>query len=112
MEKVSKAPNYTPEQEAQLREAYEAGTDTAKIAEILGKSVRSVTAKLVRMGVYKKKEYVSKNGEKPIKKQELLDKLGELMPELTANEVDSLAGANKTALQKLVEYCEAMQAKT
>jgi hypothetical protein len=52
---MTKAVNYTPEQEAQLVDQYQAGMSTAEIATMLGKSVRSVVAKLSRLGLYKSK---------------------------------------------------------
>lgn len=100
--KTAKAVNYTPEMEAQLREGYANGKDVAELATLVGKNVKSVVAKLVRMGVYKKKEYVSKTGAKPVKKEQVLDELAKLV-DLTESELSSLAGANKTALQKLVQ---------
>ena len=52
---MTKAINYTPEQEAQMAADYEAGMTVDAIAEALGKSVKSVVAKLSRLGVYKAK---------------------------------------------------------
>ncbi len=52
---MTKAVNYTPEQEAQLVDQYQAGMSTAEISTMLGKSVRSVVAKLSRLGLYKSK---------------------------------------------------------
>ena len=100
--KTAKAVNYTPEMEAQLREGYEAGTDVAELATLVGKDVKSVGAKLVRRGVDKIKEHTSKTGAKPVKKEQVLDELAKLV-DLTESELTSLAGANKTALQKLVQ---------
>ncbi len=56
---MTKAVNYTPEQEAQLVDQYQAGMSTAEIATMLGKSVRSVVAKLSRLGLYKAKAKTS-----------------------------------------------------
>lgn len=52
---MTKAVNYTPEQETQMAANYEAGMSVDEIAEALGKSVKSVVAKLSRLGVYKSK---------------------------------------------------------
>jgi hypothetical protein len=49
MEKIT---NYTPEQTAQAVSSYQAGVAVEQIALGLGKSVRSVVAKLSREGVY------------------------------------------------------------
>ena len=52
---MTKAVNYTPEQETQMATNYEAGMSVDEIAEALGKSVKSVVAKLSRLGIYKAK---------------------------------------------------------
>ena len=52
---MTKTVNYTPEQETQIVDQYEAGMSTDEIATMLGKSVKSVVAKLSRLGVYKSK---------------------------------------------------------
>ncbi len=96
-----KAVNYTPEQVAQMLDGYSKGVPVESIAATLGKSVRSVVAKLSREGVYRKKEYVSKTGEKPVRKDETADKIGALAG-LSEGEVDSLTKANKTALAKIL----------
>ena len=95
---------YTVEQTLELVEAYKAlptqETVTA-FAEKFGKTVKSVIAKLSREGVYQKKEYVSKAGTKPVKKEELATELIEAFG-LSDAEADSLAKANKTALLKIL----------
>jgi len=98
---AEKTVNYTPEQTATMLEAYAAGTTVEAIAESLGKTVRSVVAKLSREGVYRKKEYVSKTGERPVRKDETADKIGTIAG-LSDGEIDSLTKANKTALAKIL----------
>lgn len=101
---AEKQVNYTPEQTQAIVAAYTANPteQTVKaMAEQFGKSVRSVVAKLSREGVYQKKEYVGKTGEKPVKKDELADKLAAAF-DLTESEADSLTKANKTALLKIL----------
>ena len=102
---AEKTVNYTAEQTAAMVQAYQAGTDVAAIAESLGKSVRSIVAKLSREGVYQKKTYTTKNGEAPVKKDALADKLAEIAG-LTEAEADSLTKANKTALAKIIAKLE------
>ena len=97
---AEKTVNYTPEQTAQMVQAYAQGVTVEKIAETLGKTVRSVVAKLSREGVYKKKEYTTKNGERPVKKDAHADAIGAILM-LSEGEVDSLTKANKTALEKI-----------
>lgn len=104
-EKTVKAPNYTAEQTAALVADYSANpveTTVNEWAEKLGKSTRSIVQKLVREGVYKKKEYVTKKGEKPQKKDETAHAIG-LVLKLTEADVESLTKANKSALEKIFE---------
>lgn len=98
---AEKTVNYTPEMTAQMLKAYAEGSTVESIAEGMGKTVRSVVAKLSREGVYRKKEYTSKTGERPVKKDETADKIGALAG-LSEGEVDSLTKANKGALQKIL----------
>jgi hypothetical protein len=100
---AEKVPNYTEAQTAQMVKEYtESPTaETVKaLAERMGKTVKSIVAKLSREGVYKAKEYVSKTGEKPVKKDEQADAIGAIL-RLSDGETDSLAKANKTALAKV-----------
>ena len=98
---TAKAVNYTPEQTSAMLNDYAAGVSVETIAAAVGKSVRSVVAKLSREGVYKKKEYVTKNGEAVVKKDALADKMAEVFG-LTEAETESLTKANKTALLKIL----------
>lgn len=100
MEKTSKSVNYTPEQSAQMVADYQAGVTTEAIAEKLGKTVRSVVAKLSREGVYKAKTYVSKTGAPVVKKDAHADAIGAIL-KMSENEIESLTKANKTALEKI-----------
>lgn len=94
--------NYTPEQAAKMVADYEMGVAVEQIAEAMGKSVRSVVAKLSREGVYKAKSYVSKTGEKPVRKDAQADQIAAIL-QLTEAEADSLTKANKTALAKILQ---------
>ena len=96
----AKVANYTPEQTLKMVADYQAGMTTEEIAQSLGKTVRSVIAKLSREGVYQKKTYVTKNGEKPVKKDAHADAIGAIL-QLSEGEIDSLTKANKTALVKI-----------
>ena len=98
--KADKAVNYTPEQTASMVADYKAGIAVDAIAESLGKSVRSVVAKLSREKVYIPKTYISKTGEKPVKKDVHADAIGAVL-NLTESETESLTKANKTALVKI-----------
>ena len=97
---TEKVVNYTVEQTAQMVSDYVANPTretVEKIAVSLGKTVKSVVAKLSREGVYKAKTYVSKTGEKPVKKDSTADAIGKILG-LSENDTSSLAKANKTAL--------------
>ena len=98
--KTPKAVNYTPEQTEQIKAEYAAGNTVESIAALTGRTVRSIIAKLTKEKVYKAKEYVSKSGEKPVKKDATAEAIG-LVLNLSDGEVDSLTKANKTALVKI-----------
>lgn len=100
--KSAKTVNYTPEMTSALIEAYKSGSPVAELAEKFGKTARSIVAKLSREGVYEAKTYVSKTGEKPIKKDSVADAIGKILG-LSDGEADSLAKANKTALKKIFD---------
>jgi hypothetical protein len=97
---TAKTVNYTAEQTAQIVADYQAGVTTEAIAEKLGKTVRSIVAKLSREGVYKAKTYVSKTGAPVVKKDAHADAIGAIL-KMTESEIESLTKANKTALEKI-----------
>ena len=99
---AEKALNYTAEQTAKLVADYTAGVSVESLAQALGKSVRSVVAKLSREGVYKKKEYKTKTGEAVVKKDAHADAIGAILG-LPENDVESLTKANKAALKAIFE---------
>ena len=98
---AEKTVNYTQEQTLKIVADYQAGVSVEAIAESFGKTTRSVIAKLSREGVYRKKEYVGKTGEKPVKKDAQADKIAALC-DLTEAEAESLTKANKAALAKIL----------
>ena len=95
-----KTVNYTPEQTAAIVADYQAGVTVEQLAERLGKSVRSIVAKLSREGVYQKKTYKTKTGEAVVKKDAHAEAIGAIL-KLAENDVDSLTKANKTALKAI-----------
>jgi hypothetical protein len=101
-----KTVNYTPEQTAQIITDYQAGITVEAIALTLGKSARSIVAKLSREKVYQKKTYVSKTGETVVKKDEVSDYIGEALG-LNEADVTSLTKANKTALKAIADFIRA-----
>ena len=97
---AAKTVNYTAEQTQDIVAGYLVGESVESIADRMGKSVRSIVAKLSREGVYKKKEYVSKTGERPVKKDAHADAIGAIL-QLSESDTDSLTKANKSALKAI-----------
>ena len=99
---VARPKNYTDEMVAQMTEAYTANPNRETVdmlAKKLGKSVRSIIAKLSREGVYKAQPRVTKRGEPVVLKMELVAQIQEHFGE----EFPSLVKASKADLQKLVD---------
>jgi len=97
---ATKTVNYSPEQTAQVIADYKSGITVEQIALNLGKTVKSVVAKLSREGVYQKKTYVTKTGEAVVKKDSVADAIGAILA-LPENDIESLTKANKSALQAI-----------
>lgn len=90
--------NYTPEQTLQLVEGYKAGQTVEMLAQAMGKTTRSVVAKLSREGVYQAKTRVVTNR---VRKADLVDQLAQacgVAPEV----FESLEKANHDVLEALV----------
>lgn len=101
---TAKIENYTAEQTAQLLAGYNpAATETERKAQVdafavkFGKTARSIIAKLSKEKVYVAKQYVTKTGEKAVKKDEHADAIGKIL-NMSENDTESLTKANKTAL--------------
>ena len=99
---AEKAVNYTAEQTAKIIADYQAGVAVEAIASAMGKTVRSIVAKLSREKVYVAKTYVSKTGEKPVKKDVTADAIGAIL-RLSENDIESLTKANKSALKAIFD---------
>lgn len=103
---ATKTVNYTADQESAIVAMANGGlltsADAEKLAEQFGKTLKSVVAKLSRMGVYAKKEYKTKTGEAVVKKDAHADAIGAIL-RMNEAEIDSLTKANKTALAKIFE---------
>ena len=94
------AVNYTEEQVKQMIEEYSAKPNretVENLADMFDKSIKSIIGKLSREGVYKKTEYVTKTGEKPETKLEIVQELAERL-ELSTT---ALAGSEKAPKQSL-----------
>lgn len=91
--------NYTTEQTTQLVTGYQAGETVDVLATKLGKTTRSVVAKLAREGVYQSKTKAT--GQHRVRKSELVDQLATacgVAPEV----FESLEKANHDVLEALV----------
>lgn len=61
---------------------------------------RSIIAKLASLGIYKRKEYLDKRGEKPLKKEKYVERIAELLGKDTEL-LESLEKVNKNVLKLL-----------
>ena len=98
--------NYTDEMVASMTAQYEANPsrDTVDaLATEMGKSVRSIIAKLSREGVYVAQPKVTKSGEPVVRKTELVLEVANHF----GIEMPTLVKASKADLQKLVDALNA-----
>tara|TARA_R100001443_G_C3308219_1_gene167058 strand:+ start:406 stop:723 length:318 start_codon:yes stop_codon:yes gene_type:complete len=103
MTEVARAKNYTDEMVAKMTEAYVANPTRETVEALateMGKTVRSIIAKLSREGVYVAQPKVTKTGEPVVRK-------AELVAQINAHfeiELPTLVKASKADLQKLVDH--------
>ena len=89
---------------ARIVAEYNSGSSAAQIATALtletGESVpeRSIIAKLSSLGIYRKKTYLTKRGETPVKKEEYITRIAKLL-DVNAEILESLEKVNKNVLQ-------------
>lgn len=95
---TDKVVNYTPEQVAHMVQSYQQGTSVEQLAQDLGKSVRSVVAKLSREGVYKAK---TRSSSVRVTKAELVEEISRLC-NTTSDRFESLEKATQDVLSELV----------
>ena len=99
---TDKAKNYTKEDEAKIVASYaldHSREGVLALADEMGKTARSIIAKLSSLGVYKKIERKTKTGNTVISKKDLV----RIINAHFENEFSSLVKATKTDLQKLVD---------
>jgi len=101
---TEKTPNYTPEQVQELVTKYQAGVQVEQIAMELGKSVRSIVAKLSREGVYQPKSKASNAAR--VTKASMVEQIAQLCGK-TSEVMESLEKANQDVLAILVERLRA-----
>ena len=92
--------NYTAEMTAQVVEMYKAGEAVEAIANAVGRTARSVIAKLSREGVYESKAKTA--GAKRVTKADLVAKLAEAAG-IEKDELETLEKGSHDALEKLVK---------
>ena len=112
-DKTTKTPNYTPEMTAAIVAAYMLDPTKETVADLaaeFGKTSRSIVAKLSREGVYKKAEYVAKNGAKPETKEAKVARIAALVG-VAAEKMGGLEAATKTALDLILSALAAKVAK-
>lgn len=77
----------------------------SKLAKELNKTEKSIIGKLSREGVYRRSNYTTKTGEKPITKLELVSHISEKL-ELP---MEILEGLEKSPKSVLKEICNALE---
>ena len=94
---------YTNELTKRISDEYTAGKTVAQLAQELSSELnevvpeRSLIAKLSSLGIYKKKEYLTKRGELPIKKEEYIEKIAKLL-DVNVEQLESLEKVTKNVL--------------
>ncbi len=94
--------NYTKDQEAKMMADYSLEPTRSTVEELsneLGKSSKSIIAKLVTLGVYKKMVKVTKAGKPVVRKSELVSKINAHF----GFDMPSLVKATKDDLQNMVD---------
>jgi hypothetical protein len=95
----NKAQNYTPEQTQLIVEQYKQGTPVEQIAQTLGKSTRSIVAKLSREGVYVAK---TKAAQPRVRKADLVERIAGAVG-VPSEVFESLEKANHEVLEQLAQ---------
>lgn len=89
--------NYTPEQTLEVISKYQSGMPVETIAREMGKTTRSIVAKLSREGVYVAK---TKLNQPRVRKADLVDRLAQACG-VPAEQFESLEKANLDVLEAL-----------
>jgi len=91
---------YDNETTIKLVADYKAGVPAKELALQLGVPERSVIAKLATLGVYERKKYTTKRGEVPVKKEQYVERIANLL-EVNVELLESLEKVNKNVLKLL-----------
>lgn len=104
----TKVVNYTPEQTAKVVADYRAGVTVEAIAEAVGKTARSVIAKLSKEGVYVAKGKTA--GKRDMLKSEMVSEIAKLVGK-TDEQVESLEKATGPALMAVLSQLKLLMAQ-
>ena len=88
---------YTTELTNKVIADYKSGLTAKEIAEQINAPERSVIAKLSNLGIYKRKSYLNKQGVAPIKKEQHIEHIADML-DIDICLLDSLEKVTKTAL--------------
>ncbi len=94
---------YTKETTEKLVKDYQEGKTPEYIAIELNVPVRSVIAKLSNLGVYKKKEYKTKQGQLPVRKSEYIERIADLLG-VNVEVLESMEKVNKAVLVLIEDH--------
>ena len=119
---AEKQPNYTDEMVARLHEVYNPEASEAErdeqiieLAQELDRNTKSIRAKLVREGLYVKKEYKAKTGERPATKETIVSDIARTLGVDADSQLSGLEKATKNCLlflQKTLQVAAEMAAET
>lgn len=88
---------YTDEQTEQLLHHHSLGESVPDLGARFNVPTRSIIAKLSQLGVYHRKPYLTKRGEPPVSKEQLVSRLAELLG-VELDRLESLEKCNKSVL--------------
>ena len=97
------ATNYSTQMVSEIVESYTADPTretVENLARQYGKSIKSIIGKLSKEGVYQKSEYLTKTGEKPVTKSQLVEKIASTLG-VDINQLNGLEKAPKNSLKTL-----------
>jgi len=88
---------YSKEETQLLIESFAKGLTVPELCLMFEVPERSIIAKLSSLGLYTRKSYLTKQGEPPVKKEEYLQRIAELLG-VSCDILESLEKANKSVL--------------
>lgn len=100
--------NYTEQDVLKLHDLYDGSTDSVELlVQVLEKSKRSVIGKLAKEGIYKKTGYITKTGDAPVTKKEMVHDIATVL-EMDYEELVGLEKSPKAGLKNLQRGLELM----